>query len=38
MRLAQRGLEPDDLDVSFRDWNAESNEAGLVVPELADEQ
>lgn len=34
VRLAQRGLEPDDLDSSFRDWNAELNEAGLVVPKL----
>ncbi len=38
VRLAQRGLEPDDLDESFRDWNAELNEAGLVVPRLADEK
>jgi hypothetical protein len=35
VRLAQRGLEPDDLDESFRDWNADLNEAGLVVPRLA---
>jgi hypothetical protein len=34
VRLAQRGLEPDDLDSSFRDWNAELNEAGLIVPKL----
>jgi len=34
VRLAQRGLEPDDLDASFREWNAELNEAGLVVPKL----
>jgi hypothetical protein len=34
VRLAQRGLEPEDLDESFRDWNAELNEAGLVVPKL----
>lgn len=34
VRLAQRGLEPDDLDGMFRDWNAELNEAGLVVPKL----
>jgi hypothetical protein len=34
VRLAQRGLEPDDLDASFRDWNAELNEAGLLVPKL----
>jgi hypothetical protein len=38
VRLAQRGLEPDDLDSSFRDWNAELNEAGLVVPKLLDEE
>jgi hypothetical protein len=36
VRLAQRGLEPDDLDEMFRDWNAELNEAGLVVPKLPD--
>jgi hypothetical protein len=34
VRLAQRGLEPDDLDSSFREWNAELSEAGLVVPKL----
>jgi hypothetical protein len=34
VRLAQRGLEPDDLDGMFREWNAELNEAGLVVPKL----
>jgi hypothetical protein len=37
VRLAQRGLEPEDLDDSFREWNAELNEAGLVVPRLPDE-
>ncbi len=36
VRLAQRGLEPGDLDEMFRDWNAELNEAGLVVPKLPD--
>src|SRR5262245_52295228 len=35
VRLAQRGHEPDDLESSFREWNAELNEAGLVVPRLA---
>jgi hypothetical protein len=35
VRLAQRGHEPDDLESSFREWNAELNEAGLVVPKLA---
>jgi hypothetical protein len=34
VRLAQRGLEPEDLDETFRDWNAELNEAGLVIPKL----
>jgi hypothetical protein len=34
VRLAQRGLEPSDLDDMFRDWNAELNDAGLVVPKL----
>jgi len=37
VRLAQRGLEPDDLDQMFRDWNAELNDAGLVIPRLPDE-
>ena len=37
VRLAQRGHEPDDLDEIFRTWNAELNEAGLVVPRLPDE-
>jgi hypothetical protein len=37
VRLAQRGLEPEDLDQMFRDWNAELNEAGLVIPRLPDE-
>ena len=34
VRLAQRGLEPAELDDSFKDWNAELNDAGLVVPKL----
>jgi hypothetical protein len=38
VRLAQRGLEPDELDDGFREWNAELNEAGLVVPLLPDEE
>jgi hypothetical protein len=38
VRLAQRGLEPDDLDSSFREWNAELSDAGLVVPKLPDEE
>jgi hypothetical protein len=38
VRLAQRGLEPDDLDSSFREWNAELNEAGLVVPKLLEDE
>jgi hypothetical protein len=36
VRLAQRGLEPDDLDPMFRNWNAELNDAGVVVPKLPD--
>jgi hypothetical protein len=36
VRLAQRGLEPEDLDATFREWNAELNEAGVVVPKLPD--
>ena len=35
-RKRQRGLEPDDLDAMFKDWNAELNEAGVVVPKLPD--
>jgi hypothetical protein len=38
VRLAQRGLEPEELDDSFREWNAELNEAGLIVPLLPDEE
>ena len=37
VRLAQRGLEPEDLDQMFRDWNAELNDAGLVIPRLPEE-
>jgi hypothetical protein len=37
VRLAQRGLEPDELDDMFREWNAELNDVGLVVPKLPDE-
>jgi hypothetical protein len=38
VRLAQRGHEPDDLDSSFREWNAELSEAGLIVPHIPDER
>jgi|SRR5579884_1719710 len=34
VRLAQRGHEPADLDESFRRWNADLSEAGLIVPRL----
>src|SRR5207237_6277648 len=34
VRLAQRGHEPQDLEESFRAWNAELNEAGVIVPRL----
>jgi hypothetical protein len=37
VRLTQRGLEPGDLEESFREWNAELNDAGLVVPRLPEE-
>jgi hypothetical protein len=37
VRLTQRGLEPDDLEEGFREWNAELNDAGLVVPRLPEE-
>ena len=35
VRLAERGLEPDELDESFRDWNAELDEDGRLVPDIA---
>ena len=38
VRLAQRGHEPDDLDSSVREWNAELSEAGLIVPHIPDER
>jgi hypothetical protein len=37
VRLAERGLEPGDLDASFREWNADLSEAGLIVPKLLEE-
>jgi len=37
VRLTQRGLEPEDLEEGFREWNAELNDAGLVVPRLPEE-
>jgi hypothetical protein len=37
VRLAERGLEPEDLDESFRVWNAELNESGIIVPRLAED-
>jgi hypothetical protein len=36
VRLAQRGHDPDDLEAAFRSWNAQLNDAGLIVPELAE--
>ena len=36
VRLTQRGLEPGELDDAYREWNAELNEAGLLVPRLAE--
>jgi hypothetical protein len=35
VRLAERGLELDELEPSFRDWNAELADDGRVVPNIA---
>jgi hypothetical protein len=35
VRLAERGLELDELEHSFLDWNAELAEDGRVVPSIA---
>jgi hypothetical protein len=36
VRLAQRGHDPEDLEAAFRTWNAQLNDVGLIVPELAE--
>jgi hypothetical protein len=35
VRLAERGLELDELESSFRSWNARVDPDGRVVPEIA---
>ena len=35
VRLAERGDELSDLDVSFRRWNAQLDDEGRIVPEVA---
>jgi hypothetical protein len=34
IRLAQRGHDPEELEPTFTEWNAQLNDAGLIVPEL----
>jgi hypothetical protein len=35
VRLAERGLELDDLDAGFQSWNAQVDDEGRVVPSIA---
>ena len=35
VRLAERGLELDELESSFREWNAHVEADGRVVPDIA---
>ena len=35
VRLAERGHEPDDLDESFKNWNAHMGDDGRIVPDIA---
>ena len=35
VRLAEKGFDPEDLDASFLDWNAELTEDGRIVPDVA---
>lgn len=35
VRLAERGLELDELDRTFKEWNAEVDDDGRIVPEAA---
>jgi hypothetical protein len=35
VRLAERGHEPDELEVSFTEWNANMVEDGRIVPDIA---
>ena len=35
VRLAERGHDPDELEGSFREWNAHMEDDGRVVPDIA---
>ena len=35
VRLAERGDELEDLDLAFRRWNAQMDEEGRIIPEVA---
>ena len=35
VRLAERGDEPEELDLAFRRWNASLDEEGRIVPDFA---
>jgi hypothetical protein len=35
VRLAEKGLDPEELDESFLNWNAELTEDGRIVPHIA---
>jgi hypothetical protein len=35
VRLAERGLELDELDAAFKDWNAQLGGDGRVLPDIA---
>jgi|SRR5581483_4207173 len=35
VRLAEKGLDPEEIDSSFAEWNAELAEDGRIVPDLA---
>ena len=35
VRLAERGLELDELESSFREWNARVEQDGRIVPNIA---
>jgi hypothetical protein len=38
LRLEQRGHDPADLDPAFRAWNAHLSDAGLIVPDIREEE
>jgi hypothetical protein len=38
VRLAERGLDPEELDAAFTVWNAAFGEDGRIVPELVNTQ